>query len=407
MNVVLFISGHYSFFPQLVNQNGYASFASDSISCHFQALELVEHLRNSEWAPWWQMDSRFHTRLASICYHLWGQWTGYNNLSLLPLNLGALFFTWLGFNKMMMMLGGTGPKSSAFLCLLPTIVLHFSQLLRDPYYISIFIWWLYAWVLLFQIQNKSKHLKAWVMILCLSPFLFWVRERFWVTTQVMSLVWLLLAFAMVLFRKQHLKWLIGVFVLCACINAHSIYKYAQKNWFRNIETSEMKDPRQKDFVFFYKLASLRSDFNKSYQQPSSLDNHIEFKNDQDVIAYLPRALQIGFLAPFPNMWWRDGGKTGRMGRWVSAFEMLLMWVVMGLGTLAFLHHHKKLEFLICLSAIVILCLSLGYVVSNVGALYRMRYITWIIWFALLFSSIPKSRMTAQDNRVKLEVPDKK
>jgi hypothetical protein len=407
MNVGLFITGYFSIFPGWVNQNGYANFSSDSFSCHSQALELVELLRNSAWSLWWDMNSRFHTRLASICYWLWGHWSAYSNLSLLPLNLGTLFLTWLGWNRLISLLGGEVPRSSKILYLLPLVILHFTQLLRDPYYISVFIWWLVAWILLFQTQDNSKHVKAWLMIVCLSPFLFWVRERFWVTSQVMSLVWLLLAMTLILFRKHTFKWLLGVFFICLGMNSYSIYKYAKKNWFQQIDPLENVDPQKKDFVFFYKLASLRRDFNKSYHQPSSIDNHIEFKNDQDVIDYLPRALLIGFLAPFPDMWWEKGRKAGTMGRLMSALEMIFMWGVMGLGLLLFLFHPKKLEWLICFSAIIVLCLALGYVVSNVGALYRMRFVTWLIWLALVISSLSKSSPRAQNDGVKLETSNEK
>lgn len=407
LNLVLFILGHFSIWPSFINSHGYANFASDSLSCHTQALELAEHIQKAEWELWWEMASRFHTRLASIFYFLWGSWTGYSNLSLLPLNLGALFFTWLGWNRIISLLGGNTPKNSSLLFFLPTIVLHYTQLLRDPYYISLFIWWLSFWVSLFQCHDPKKHLNSWLMILLLSPFLFWVRERFWVTAQVMSLSWFILALILTLFRKHHLKWLIGVFLICLCLNAYSIYKYAAKNWFQIIETSENNDPQKKDFVFFYKIASLRKDFNKSYQQPSSIDNHIEFKNDEDVINYLPRAIQIGLLAPFPDMWWQEGRKSGRAGRLLSAFEMTLMWGVMVLTLCSFIFHSNKLEWLICFSAIAILCLALGYVVSNVGAIYRMRYVTWFIWLALMLSTIKKSDLGTKNNSIELKIPDKK
>jgi hypothetical protein len=212
---------------------------------------------------------------------------------------------------------------------------------------------------------------------------------------------------LILFRKHTFKWLLGVFFICLGMNSYSIYKYAKKNWFQQIDPLENVDPQKKDFVFFYKLASLRRDFNKSYHQPSSIDNHIEFKNDQDVIDYLPRALLIGFLAPFPDMWWEKGRKAGTMGRLMSALEMIFMWGVMGLGLLLFLFHPKKLEWLICFSAIIVLCLALGYVVSNVGALYRMRFVTWLIWLALVISSLSKSSPRAQNDGVKLETSNEK
>ena len=54
-----------------------------------------------------------------------------------------------------------------------------------------------------------------------------------------------------------------------------------------------------------------------------MDVHVGFYRATDVLRYLPRALQVALLAPFPTDWWRTGSLVWTSaGRRVVAVEML-------------------------------------------------------------------------------------
>jgi len=398
------IIGIYELAPEYVNSHGYSVFASDSFSCHNQALLLKDVLLDFRFQDWWGENSRFHTRLASFLYLFFGPIFGNNILCIWPLNAFCLFFSWKAWLQLISSLGGTKTPSSWHWCLFPSIILHFTQLLRDPLYILFFLMWLNAWIAFFQLEKNKSLYKSVILVLLISPFLFWVRERFWVLAQVMSLSWLLYALILTTFKRKGFQWFACVLFMTLVINSNSIYKIALK--VMNQEISEVRDPELKDkpFTYFYKIASLRNDFIKSYQNASSLDHEVHFESDQDVIQYIPRALQISFFMPFPDMWFSNTGKTGKLGKILSAYEMVLIWSILCVLIYKSYHRRWTSAHLICLSAILISYLALGLVVTNGGALYRMRFASWLIWAALMFSFMQP--FLSKHNSVKLEVANK-
>ena len=106
---------------------------------------------------------------------------------------------------------------------------------------------------------------------------------------------------------------------------------------------------------------------------SILDPNAQFMNIRELIAYLPRALQIGFLSPFPNLWVSRGTETGNLGRMMAGLETLVVYVVL-IGFVAVLFMEiqilKSIAPILVFSGIIIILL--GYAVPNVGAIYRMR-----------------------------------
>ena len=93
----------------------------------------------------------------------------------------------------------------------------------------------------------------------------------------------------------------------------------------------------------------------------------------DLIAYTPRATQIGFLAPFPRQWIEQGRDVGLVGRVIVGFETLL-WYILIIGSLFCLCKRKDLWEALLLSVMlsVAVIIFLGLMVTNVGTIYRMR-----------------------------------
>jgi len=113
------------------------------------------------------------------------------------------------------------------------------------------------------------------------------------------------------------------------------------------------------------------DVNKS--AGSKIDSDKPYNSFVDAILYFPRVVQVAFLSPFPSHWIETGKETGRIGRMLSGLEML-SWYFIILGFL-YIVFTKPLVIepllpIITLSVFVIILL--GYVVPNIGAIYRMR-----------------------------------
>jgi len=107
---------------------------------------------------------------------------------------------------------------------------------------------------------------------------------------------------------------------------------------------------------------------------SAIDANITFRNTKDMIAYVPRALQIAFLSPFPTTWFSEGRKeAGNAMRFVSSFEMLFSYLCL-LGLPVFVFNKRKDPSLWMLLAGNVAMLTIyAMTIPNIGALYRFRY----------------------------------
>jgi hypothetical protein len=123
-----------------------------------------------------------------------------------------------------------------------------------------------------------------------------------------------------------------------------------------------------------KISIMRFGFNYVNKSANSrIDTDIQFMNIRELITYLPRALQIGFLSPFPSLWFSKGSETGYIGRMLVGIETLIIYVVfIGFFSTLFIEIKvlKPLIPILIFSGIFIVLL--GLVVPNVGAIYRMR-----------------------------------
>ena len=384
----LLLVGHQSWFPQWVSPEGFCRFASDSIGNHQQALELVGFLKSHDFGMWWSMESRFHTRLASFFYWQLGPWLGYNILSLWTLNAGALSATFWGWEKCRALLSPEKESKLMYIWIVfPILLMHFTQLLRDPFYMMCLMWWVYGWLMLLKGDSKPRNSwRAFCLLLLVSPFLFWVRERFWILAQLVSLLMLTMGFVLVVLKKIPKLSFVLILLLAMGINLKMVVRLAQSlvHFETNFAQEQPMPPDQK-FTYFYKIGKLRSQFTRNYAQASSgIDHHVLFHTDRDVIAYVPRALQIGLATPFPNRWFNGNGKTGRVGRWLAAYEWSLMLIV-SLGSLWNWCKVRTLrrEHLAILGIFLLAVLALGLVVTNGGALYRMRWPFWLLVLAVM------------------------
>jgi hypothetical protein len=123
----------------------------------------------------------------------------------------------------------------------------------------------------------------------------------------------------------------------------------------------------------------RAGFKSYYPKPgSNIDRDAQFNSLGDVIRYLPRAMAIGLFAPFPNMWFAVGDRVGISGRLLSGVETFVMYVVEMLALVGLWQSRRRLAPWLLLLVVMACVTALGLVVLNVAALYRMRYVFWML-----------------------------
>lgn len=136
------------------------------------------------------------------------------------------------------------------------------------------------------------------------------------------------------------------------------------------------------------LARFRDSFRQAYSHAgSNIDTDVTFRTLGDVIAYLPRAWLIGFTAPFPSMWLTSGFVTGQAGRLVSGMEMLALYALIPLAGLGVWRERRRLPVLFVALVVLLGITAFSLVVTNVGALFRLRAVFWLLMMPLAMAGV--------------------
>jgi len=137
---------------------------------------------------------------------------------------------------------------------------------------------------------------------------------------------------------------------------------------------------------FLKIAVARAGFTSSggTTAASNIDKGMDFCRNEDLIRYIPRAMQIAFFAPFPSKWAAlEKRNSSSVEIYISAVEMFYCYIAFfGLLYWLFSYRRWNVALLIPVTFSLGLMLLLGLTVANVGTLYRMRFP-----FAMIFISI--------------------
>jgi hypothetical protein len=383
--VAFSIFGKMEICPEWIHSSGYFFLTSDSFSNHDHAIELAKLLHQWDFGGWWETWSRFHTRIASLFYASLGPFLGEGILAIWPMNASLLFLSYKGWTALVEKLGGDSSKGAWSLLFIPTLILHYTQLLRDPFYISFLMLWVLGWVEIFVNEKGYRLLKGMTLVLIITPLLFWSRERFWALAQVIALVFLFIASVCLIMKgKSFVRTFLLLFMLTLLVNGGSLFKMTVK-WLNlpilMTEVTEKEIDRDGRLFFFYKIALLRDNFLRSYPSESSLNPEMRFTSDAQVVQNIPQSLLTGLLAPFPFHWWTVSGKSG-VFKWLTFPEMLGFLIIFSLLVMNWLKRPPSLSEILLLSVVLCSVLALGLVVTNLGALYRMRLASWCLILAL-------------------------
>lgn len=106
----------------------------------------------------------------------------------------------------------------------------------------------------------------------------------------------------------------------------------------------------------------------SQKAKSIIDGEVQPKSADEVLAYLPRALQIALFAPFPDAWLADLSIT----RLVSVGEMLVFYISFVGVVFLLCYNRGPAVFVVFYFAFFFLIVN-GFTTANLGTLYRIRY----------------------------------
>ncbi len=151
---------------------------------------------------------------------------------------------------------------------------------------------------------------------------------------------------------------------------------------------EDDENRVKVHPLMWQIAKRRYEWSYTHRNSwSNTEGKVKFETLQDLLLFAPRALQIGFLAPFPELWFIEGRRVGRVGRILSGIEMPLIYLLLMCAIATLIRERKRFEIWVLFCFVLIGVSLLGLIVTNMGALYRMRYVFWCILFVLASPSV--------------------
>jgi hypothetical protein len=270
---------------------------------------------------------------------------------------------------------------------------------RDPYFILGFFMVIYAHTLLFSDSgwfSKKGECLLWFVV---GGFLVWLARPYALDIIAVLSVVSLLCLGFRIRNSWVPKMVISIFIsviLLFLVMGSEVKRIKMADPPRPGITGMIQGMVEKKFTAF---AKDRDRFNRLTEATgSSLDTDLGFFSLSDVMAYVPRALQIALFAPFPGTWFEKDASIFKRG---AAMEMILFYIAYGSFFLMCIR--KKLTITVVPALIFALGLVLfqGLVVSNVGALYRMRYGAIMIFVTLPLAYLCSEPVKAGAKPVKI------
>lgn len=401
LTLAIFLTGHFQLLPTVFDQYGSGlTFAIDGTSYRELSSQLAIELQTNGFSGWSAIKAPLHCRLYSILFATIGRLLGHNILSAEPLNL--LYY--LGILTCVYFLGReifnkrAGMCAAIIVAVWPSLLLHSTQLIRD----SLAILCLLA--LLFVLAIGLRRELSWpaAAVAGLSgaslTALFWVlRGNMW--NVVVGAVCIAIVFLVCrMFRIDKLlapNLAVFLLVLVTMVSAPSRLESTSLPGVKPPTTpivitgsrqnpGVLREMRPNESIFSLLLKQLgqrRAAFGRYSAVESNIDSHVRLKSSADVVRFLPRAAVIGFFAPFPCMWFQSGS-YGIAGRLLSGAEMFVMYFLYIGAAVCVWRNRKRLEMWLLFLVATMGTIALGLVVANAGALYRLRYVFWILFILL-------------------------
>lgn len=372
---------------------GLWNFAADSIGYHEEAIRILSLLKNGDYSGWCSGSNWWHVYLIALSY---GAITAHP-LSFAPINAAAWTTSVLLVHRSTKQILPLRPKISVVSALIfglcPSYLLNSTQLLKEPFYVMGMVMVVYGWIAMLSGNRSCVYgfiVGLGAMQACLS--------RWYITESLILLSLIALVFVIWnsprLFANALLAFMlvVGAYFLSLERSDKSgrtgILNEARKLKIEvGIENkSESGKPNNVSLLIprfiedrLLMILWMRSAFASSFSEAgSNIDTHVHLRTAIDLFCYIPRALKIGFLAPFPNQWFREAKNAGRISRLVAGLEMagwyfllpgFVFFVFMGAPAM-------RIRFWLIIFSVSLVLLT-AFLVTNIGALMRMRFVYFL------------------------------
>jgi len=390
LSTVIFLIGHFGFLPSTFDQNGIGlTFAIDSTTYQKVASDHADELRHNGFTAWLNAKAPLHSRLYSLSFALFGKLLGHNILAAEPLNL----FYYLAILICIYFLGRevfdaqTGFIAAAIVAVWPTFLGHSTQLMRDPLAISCLLALMLVLIMVLSREFAWRKGVGIGIAGALLATLFWVaRGNMWNIVLVAIAITLAMFVVRMVREKRFIPGnaLVMLLVITAALLVPTRIESTALPGVRPpltpLAIPAAGQPAAREGVLMAairQISTRRAGFRFYHARASDIDPEVQFLSMGEIVKYVPRALVIGFFAPFPNMWIEEGS-FGHATRIVSGLETLAMYFLYLPVALCVWRERRNPKMWLLFLVVTIGMLALGLVVVNAGALFRLRYALWIL-----------------------------
>jgi hypothetical protein len=399
LTIVIFLTGHFQLLPGTFDQNGVGlTFAIDGTSYQRVASRIVEESQTHGFVVFRRVQAPLHSKLYALSFATFGKFLGHNILAAEPLNL----IYYLGILICIYVLGReifnarTGLLAASIVAVWPSFLLHSTQLLRDPLAIVCFLGLMIVFTFLI------SRVFVWSKALAFGiggagvVTLFWVvRGNMWnVVLVALAITVAMLVIRMVrektfLITNTTVILMIIVAALLAPTRLESATLEGTKPPTTPLAIPSASQPAPPEGVWtraIKQVGERRAGFRVYNARGSNIDPDVRLTGVSDMLKFIPRAAVIGFFAPFPNMWLQSGsfGFATRLLSGIETLAMYLVYIAAGFCVWRDRRNSKMwLSFLVAAAGMV----ALGLVVVNAGALYRIRYVFWVMLIVIAAPTI--------------------
>lgn len=390
LTATIFLIGYFRLLPNTFDENGISlTFAIDGTSYQRVASDSANELQSNGFTAWLNAKAPLHSRLHSLSFATVGKLLGHNILGAEPLNL----FYYLTILSCIYFLGRevfnaqTGLIAAAIVGIWPSFLVYSTQFLRDPLSIACLLALMLVFVRVVSRQVMWRKGIALGFAGALLATLFWLaRGNMWNVVLVAVTITLVMLIYRMIREKRFMTGnvLVMLLVIAAALLVPTRLESTTLPGLRPpltplaIPTESQPAPREGVWTTAIKqISTRRAGFRFYNVRASDIDPEVQLSSVADIVKFIPRALVIGFFAPFPKMW-VQAGSFGHATRILSGLETLAMYLLyIAAGFCVWRERRNRKMWLLFLVATIGM-LALGLVVVNAGALFRLRYAFWML-----------------------------
>jgi 4-amino-4-deoxy-L-arabinose transferase-like glycosyltransferase len=392
--ITIFLIGHFQVLPSTFDQNGISiTFAIDGTTYQQVATNLASELQRNGFSAWLNAKAPLHSRLHSISFAIFGKLLGHNILAAESVNL----VYYLAILVCVYFLGRevfdaqTGFIAATIVGVWPSFLVYSTQQLRDPLSIACLLGLMLVFVLLLSRALSWQKGIAVGIAGALLETLFWMaRGNMWNVVLVAITITLVL-FVMRMIREKRFiagNAIVMLMIIAAALlvppRLESTTLPGVRPPLTPLAIPTTSQPAAREGVLataIKQISTRRAGFRVYHVRASDIDPEVQFSSTAQIVRFIPRALVIGFFAPFPRMW-IEAGSFGYATRILSGLETLAMYFLyIAAGLCVWTERRNPKMWLLFLVATIGM-LALGLVVVNAGALFRLRYVFWILMIIL-------------------------